>query len=97
MINLLKRDKLIRKILGECARVIFVTRFITAILTYKLPSYVQCINNYHIEQMDNMLVHVLYLCVMSTDPITGLGAVRVVVLFTIPSLHCGTWIYSTCT
>lgn len=28
MINLLKRDKLIRKILGECARVIFVIRFI---------------------------------------------------------------------
>lgn len=75
----------------------FCYSFYTAILTYKLPSYVQCINNYHIEQMDNMLVRVLYLCVMSTDPITGLGAVRVVVLFTIPSLHCGTWIYSTCT
>lgn len=33
----------------------FCYSFYTAILTYKLSSYVQCINNYHIEQMDNML------------------------------------------
>lgn len=46
--------------------------------------------------MDNMLVYVLYLCVMFIDFIIGLGVVCVVVFFIILSFYCGIWIYSIC-